>query len=57
MTNLLLVVAMIATLAASFRLALEGIAVLALPLVIIFAGLSGITPAEIALPPHDDRQL
>ena len=57
MTNLLLVIAMIATLAASFRLALEGIAVLALPLGIIFAGLSGITPAEIALPPHDDRQL
>lgn len=67
MTNILLVVAMIATLAASIWLALEGSAVLALPLVIVFAGLvrtlvrragrRGITPAEVAPPPHDDRQL
>ncbi|HEV2513079.1 hypothetical protein [Bosea sp. (in: a-proteobacteria)] len=39
MTNILLVVATIATLATSIWLALEGSAVLALPLVIVLAGL------------------
>lgn len=67
MTNILLIAGIIATLAASLWLALEGSAALALPLVIIFAGLvrtlvrrmgrRGITPAEVAPPSHDDRQL
>ena len=67
MTNILLIAGIIATLAASIWLALEGSAALALPLVIIFAGLvrtlvrrsgrRGITPAEMAPPTHDDRQL
>jgi len=67
MTNILLILAMVATLAASLWLALEGSAALALPLVIIFAGLvrtlirrtgrKGITPAEVDPPSHDDRQL
>jgi membrane protein implicated in regulation of membrane protease activity len=67
MTNILLIVGMIATLAASIWLALENSAALALPLVIVFAGLlrtlvrrtgrRGITPAEVAPPPHDDRRL
>lgn len=67
MTNILLVIGMVATLAASIWLALENSAALALPLVIVFAGLlrtlvrrtgrRGITPAEVAPPPHDDRQL
>lgn len=67
MTNTLLIVGIVATLAGSIWLALEGSAALALPLVIIFAGLlrtlvrragrRGITPAEVAPPSHDDRQL
>jgi hypothetical protein len=67
MTNILLVVGMVATLAASIWLALENKAALALPLVIVFAGLlrtlvrrtgrKGITPAEIAPPSHDDPKL
>ena len=67
MADILLVVASIATLAATIWLAVEDKAVLALPLVIVFAGLvrtivrrtgrRGITPAEVAPPPHDDRQL
>ncbi len=67
MTNILLIVGMIATLAASIWLALENSAALALPLVIVFAGLlrtlvrrtgrRGITPAEVAPPSHDDRRL
>ncbi len=67
MTSILLIAGIIATLAASIWLALEGSAALALPLVIIFAGLvrtlvrrtgrRGITPAEMAPPTHDDRQL
>jgi membrane protein implicated in regulation of membrane protease activity len=67
MTNILLIAGIIATLAASIWLALEGSAALALPLVIIFAGLvrtlvrragrRGITPAEMAPPTLDDRQL
>ena len=67
MTNILLIVGMVATFAASIWLALDDNAALALPLVIIFAGLlrtlvrrsgrRGITPAEVAAPPHDDRQL
>ncbi|CAN7466925.1 hypothetical protein [Bosea sp. LjRoot237] len=67
MTNILLILGIIATLAASLWLAFEDRAVLALPLVIVFAGLvrtlvrrsgrRGITPAELAPPPHDDRQL
>lgn len=67
MTNILLIAGIIATLAASIWLALEGSAALALPLVIVFAGLvrtlvrrtgrRGITPAEMAPPAHDDRQL
>ncbi|MCP4565219.1 MAG: hypothetical protein GY873_17540 [Bosea sp.] len=62
MTNILLIAGIIATLAASIWLALEGSAALALPLVIVFAGLvrtlvrrtgrRGITP-----PAHDDRLL
>jgi membrane protein implicated in regulation of membrane protease activity len=64
MTNLLLVVAAIATLAGSIWLALEDSAALALPLVIVFAGLlrtivrrfgrRGITPAEVAPPSHEE---
>lgn len=64
MTSLLLVTAAIATLAGSIWLALEGSAALALPLVIVFAGLvrtivrrlgrRGITPAEVAPPSHDE---
>ena len=67
MTSILLIAGIIATLSASIWLALEGSAALALPLVIIFAGLvrtlvrragrRGITPAEMAPPSHDDRQL
>ncbi|MFC5391601.1 hypothetical protein [Bosea vestrisii] len=67
MTSILLIAGIIATLAASIWLALEGSAALALPLVIIFAGLvrtlvrragrRGITPAEMAPPTLDDRQL
>lgn len=67
MTSILLIAGIIATLAASIWLALEGSAALALPLVIIFAGLvrtlvrragrKGITPAEMAPPTLDDRQL
>jgi hypothetical protein len=67
MTNILLFVALVATLAASIWLALENSAALALPLVVVFAGLlrtlvrrtgrRGITPAEVAPPPRDDRQL
>ena len=67
MTNILLIAGIIATLAASLWLALEESAALALPLVIVFAGLvrtlvrrtgrRGITPAEMAPPSHDDRQL
>jgi membrane protein implicated in regulation of membrane protease activity len=67
MTNILLGLAAIATLAASLWLAFENNAVVALPLAIVFAGLvrtlvrrstrRGITPAEVAPPPHDDRQL
>lgn len=67
MTSILLIAGIIATLSASIWLALEGSAALALPLVIIFAGLvrtlvrragrRGITPAEMAPPTHDDRQL
>ncbi|KRE12394.1 hypothetical protein ASE66_17750 [Bosea sp. Root483D1] len=67
MTNILIVIASLVTLAAMIWLAFEDKAVLALPLVIVFAGLvrtlvrrsgrRGITPAEIAPPPHDDRQL
>jgi len=67
MTNILLIAGIIATLAASIWLALEGNAALALPLVIVFAGLvrtlvrrtgrRGITPAEMAPPTHDDRRL
>ncbi|WID96371.1 hypothetical protein QO058_27215 [Bosea vestrisii] len=67
MTNILLILGIIATLAASIWLALENNAALALPLVIVLAGLirtlvrrsgrRGITPAEVAPPPHDDRQL
>jgi len=66
MTNILIVIASLVTLAAMIWLAFEDKAVLALPLVIVFAGLvrtlvrrsgrRGITPAEIAPPPHDDRQ-
>lgn len=67
MTNILLILGIIATLAASLWLAFEDRAVLAPPLVIVLAGLvrtlvrrsgrRGITPAELAPPPHDDRQL
>ncbi|MBA4220894.1 hypothetical protein [Bosea sp. (in: a-proteobacteria)] len=67
MTSILLIAGIIATLSASIWLALEGSAALALPLVIIFAGLvrtlvrragrRGITPAEMAPPTLDDRQL
>lgn len=67
MTNILLIAGIIVTLAASIRLALEGSAALALPLVIVFAGLvrtlvrgtgrRGITPAEMAPLTHDHRQL
>lgn len=67
MTNILLIIGIVATLAAAIWLAFEDKAVLALPLVIVFAGLvrtlvrrlgrRGITPAEVAPPPHDDRQL
>lgn len=67
MTNILLVIGIIATLTASIWLAFEDSAALALPLVIVFAGLlrtlvrrmgrRGITPAEVSPPPHDDRRL
>jgi len=67
MTNILIAIASLATLAATIWLAFEDKAVLALPLVIVFAGLvrtlvrrlggRGITPSEVAPPPHDDRQL
>ncbi|SFC89265.1 hypothetical protein SAMN05428997_11360 [Bosea sp. CRIB-10] len=67
MTNLLLGFAAIATLAASLWLAFENNAVMALPLAIVFAGLvrtlvrrtarRGITPAAVAPPAHDDRQM
>jgi len=67
MTNILLILGIVATLAASLWLAFENNAALALPLVIVLAGLirtlvrrsgrRGITPAEVAPPPHDDRQL
>jgi membrane protein implicated in regulation of membrane protease activity len=64
MTNALLVLALIATLAAALWLAFEGNAVFALPLVVVFAGLvrtlirrstrRGITPAEVEPPAHED---
>ncbi|MGE7469962.1 hypothetical protein ACQKLX_11005 [Bosea sp. NPDC003192] len=67
MTNLLLALAAVATLAASLWLAFENNAVMALPLAIVFAGLvrtlvrrstrRGITPAEVAPTPHDDKPL
>lgn len=67
MTNLLVGLAAIATLTASLWLAFENNAVMALPLAIVFAGLvrtlvrrttrRGITPAEVAPPTHDDRQM
>lgn len=66
MTNALLVLAMVATLAVAIWLALEDNAALALPLVIVFAGLvramvrrtgrRGITPAEMEPPSHEDRR-
>lgn len=66
MTDLILVVAGIITLAVSIWLALENSAALALPLVIVFAGLvrtlvrrsgrRGITPAEVEPPSHEDRR-
>ncbi|MGX1790990.1 hypothetical protein ACWIGM_29860 [Bosea sp. NPDC055332] len=65
MTNILLAIGILATLAASIWLAFEDSAALAVPLVIVFAGLlrtlvrrlgrRGITPAEVAPPSHDDR--
>lgn len=67
MTNILLILGIVATLTASIWLALENNAALALPLVIVLAGLirtlvrrsgrRGITPAEVEPPSHDDRQL
>lgn len=67
MADILLVVASIAALRATIWLALEDKALLALPRVIVFAGLvrtlvrrmgrGGITPAEVAPPPHDDKPL
>lgn len=67
MTSILLGLAAMATLAASIWLAFENNAVMALPLAIVFAGLlrtlvrrttrRGITPAEVAPPPHDDKPL
>ena len=67
MTSILLGLAAVATLAASIWLAFDNNAVMALPLAIVFAGLvrtlvrrttrRGITPAEVAPPPHDDKPL
>lgn len=65
MTNILLVLALLATLWAAIWLAATGNAAMALPLVIVFAGLvrtlirrwsgrRGITPAEVAPPSHDE---
>ncbi|WP_186421063.1 hypothetical protein [Bosea sp. CS1GBMeth4] len=66
MTDLALIAASIATLALSVWLAFENSAALALPLVIVFAGLvrtlvrrsarRGITPAEIRPPSHEDTR-
>ena len=67
MADILLVVASIAALGATIYLAVEDKAVLAMPLVIVFAelvrtlvrriGRCRITPAAVASPPHDDRPL
>lgn len=66
MTNALLTLAMLVTVAAAIWLALEGNAVTALPLAVVCAGLlsfmvrrgrrRGITPAEIEPPRHDDTR-
>jgi hypothetical protein len=64
MTNTWLILAMLGTFATAVWLAIDGYAVAALPLAVVFAGLlrflirrsgrRGITPAEIEPPPHDD---
>jgi membrane protein implicated in regulation of membrane protease activity len=65
MVTILLVIAMLATVATALWLAFEGNAVMALPLAIVFAGLlravvrrsrrRGITPGEIAPRGPEDR--
>lgn len=66
MVTILLVIAMLATVATALWLAFEGNAVMALPLAIVFAGLLrtmvrrsrplGITPAEIARRSLEQKQ-